>query len=370
MKRFKILIKTLSFLIPVLSFQLFSTSCENEFNDPESFDINTNPPVITSIAEARENTPVEQGVLENIYYIKGKNLGSITSLKYNGYEAGFNPVFVTDNLIISTIPAEAPAVSEINKVRVQTPYGVAEYDFRLLTIESFETGNDGTSDIVTLYGGDFSALEKVIFFSGSEENNNLVETEAEVVDYGAGFITVRVPEGTTQAFIRVNTTLGASTVSESYGFNFPLFVDSINPDWHIDGWNNDGSGVTDEVAIGQYSVKANLVGWGGLNFQVNDDDHNLGAKFDNYSTLVFKAYATEANQQLVLDVNDGEVHWDGENAIEISNPDYGWEPGDWTPVEIKLSDLYPGGTEPTTIWRMYFQIEQGTFYIDDMGFLE
>ncbi len=372
MKKFKYLYNVSKYSILVWSLIMTLSSCDNEFNDPEALhNRNPQPPVITSVAEARENVSVEQGVLENLYYIKGENLASVKSIKYNGYEAGYNPVYVTDNLIISSIPEEAPVIGS-NKLRLETEHGVAEYDFTLLTITGYETGNDGTGDIVIIGGGDFTHLKEVVFFTGSEEDGNLVENIAQVREHDNDQIVAYVPEGTTQAYIRVTTDLGASVVSESYGFNYPIFVDSLNPDWTFDGWS--GGTIDDDPALGQYSIRADISGWGGLSINTIDEDKSLGATFKNYTTLVFKVYATAPNQRLVFGVNHSDqgdgIHWDAsDNVLQISNPDFGWEPGDWTQIEIPLSKMFAAGTGPQTIYRIYFQIEQGTFYIDDMGFL-
>ena len=86
--------KKVAFLTKVLIvFTLLGlgNSCTNEFNESDfPIDQSTEPPIIISVSEAREDTPVQQGVLENVYYIRGEHLGSLTSIKNNGYEAGYN----------------------------------------------------------------------------------------------------------------------------------------------------------------------------------------------------------------------------------------------------------------------------------------
>src|SRR5690606_8602284 len=107
-------------------------------------------------------------------------------------------------------------------------------------------------------------------------------------------------------------------------------------------------------------------GWGGLQISTNGQDQSLGADFGSYSRLVFKVYATEEGQSLVFRVNNGEVHWEGDQALDITPND--WELGDWVDIEIPLNQLFPTNP-PSTIWRIDFQIEQGVFYVDEMGFL-
>jgi len=367
MKKFKYLNNISKYSVFVLSLIMALASCDNEFNDPEPLhNTNTEPPVITSVAEARENLPVTEGVLENLYYIKGENLASVKSIKYNGYEAGYNPVYVTDNLIISSIPEEAPFIGT-NILRLETVYGVAEYDFSLLTITDFSEATIDGESVVIINGGDFSNVEKVTFVSGTEELGNLVEKPATIKEELSDKekIVAVVPDGVVQAFIYVETTSGAVAVSESYGFNYAIFVDAINPDWNFDGWS--GGMLSESPALGQYSMRADIEGWGGFSIATNGEEKSLGANPANYERIIFKVYATAPDMSLVFRVNDGEVHWEGDQAIDITLP--GWELGDWTEIEIPLSDLYQPGSFPSTIWRIDFQIEQGTFYIDDMGFL-
>src|SRR5690606_31129397 len=181
MKKFKYFNNISKYSVLVLSMIMTLSSCDNEFNDPKPLhNRNTEPPVITSVAEARENKSVTEGVLLNMYNIKGKNLASVKSIKYNGYEAGYNPVYVTDNLIISSIPEEAPYLNQANKLRLETVYGVTEYDFSLLTITEFVEETVDGENLVYIYGGDFTNVARVTFVSGSEELGNLDVKEAEI----------------------------------------------------------------------------------------------------------------------------------------------------------------------------------------------
>src|SRR5690606_24272257 len=152
---------------------------------------------------------------------------TVKSIKYNGYEAGYNPVYVTDNLIISSIPEEAPYLNQANKLRLETEYGVTEYNFSLLNITEFTEATVDGESLVYIYGGDFTNVSQVLFVSGSEELGNLEERTATIKEELSTKerVVVVVPDGVIQAFIHVQTASGATVVSESYGFNYPIFTD-------------------------------------------------------------------------------------------------------------------------------------------------
>ena len=316
-------------------------------------------PVVKGVYTARYQEEIKQGVLENMVNIKGENFSSLKAIYFNGYEAYFNPTMVTDTDIFVVIPKEAPFISNLNKLRLVTAAGATEYDFPLLTITSFNTGNDGIGDTVTLYGGDFTYANQVVFSRGSEENGDLVENEADIISQTATELTVYVPAGTTQAYINVNTTLGASVRSKSYGFNYPLYVDSPNSDWDVSGWSGTQDTASTDYALGQYSVKRESEQWGGLTFFLNEGANPI--VFADYSSIAVKIYAVAEGQTLVLAFND----FDASVSLEL-------KAGEWKEFNIPLTDFYSAGSGPETITRIDFQASSDgiqVFYVDDFGLL-
>jgi hypothetical protein len=337
------------------------TSCENDFRDPSSPDA-SKPPVIHSVSEATEDVAVTQGVLQGTYIIRGEYLGTLSKVYFNGYQAGFNPAFVTDNIAFVTVPVNAPYVGQANILRLETLGGAVEYDFSLLTIEEFtEETVDGVK-LVHLFGGDFTDTSTVTFVSGSEENGNLVELPAEIVFVSETMVTVEVPDGVEQAFIYLATSRGAIAQSDSYGFSYSIYIDELHPEWTTSEWGGTHDLASTEVALGQYSIKSIREGWSGLTF--------LGPNipFDEYDAITVSVYGTgAAGDSVTLAIND----FDGaasHQPIELI-------PGEWNKVVIPLSDFYPNGGEPSTIFRLDFQessntgLSQYIFYVDDFGFL-
>ncbi|GGK53477.1 MULTISPECIES: hypothetical protein [Flavobacteriaceae] len=357
-------LKKFGFLI-LFSVGFFITSCENEFAD-DKVSHSTKPPVITSVSEAREDTPVQQGVLENVYYIRGEALSSVVSIKYNGYEAGFNPVFVSDDLIISKIPEGAPYISDSNTLTIETLYGVVNYDFSLLSLEEFtEEIVDGKSAVI-LHGGDFTDVNRVIFQSGTEETGDLVEKEATIMSVSQTEVVVEVPAGIVQAFIYVFTSRGAIVQSASYGFNYPMFTDELSPGWEIGGWDGDNA-LSSAIALGSTSIERSATAnWGGLTFTPGDDSETLF--WGDYRTVSFQIYsANSSTKRVKLAFND------------FSNAEFYLTlvPNQWTKFVLPLSGFYPAGTAPETITRIDFQMaaEDGDagpylYYLDQFGFIQ
>lgn len=336
-------------------------ACTNEFNQNE-LDAGTNePPVITSVSDAREDAEVQTGVLGNLYYIRGKNLASTVSIKYNGFDAGFNPTLVTENLVISQIPAGAPYINTSNKLTVETLYGAAEYDFSLLTITDFNEGVLDGLNAVTLNGGDFTDADRVMFVSGSEELGTLEEKEATIIDKTDTTISVEVPSGIVQAFIYVFVN-GAVAQSTSYGFNYPIFTDEIINDWEIGGWDGIQE-LSDEVVLGATSIRRESNNWSGLTFTVSDVTEDL--IIADYSALNFQIFpANSETVRVACALNDFET----QVVLDLV-------PGEWNSFSIPLTDFYPPGTAPETITRIDFQEFSGgnppfLFYLDQFGLIE
>ena len=348
-------------IILMLLVLLQLTSCEDEFQK-DSIPESKAPPIIESVSEAREDTPVTQGVLEGTYIIRGENLASLISIEFNGFQAGFNPALLTDNIAFVTVPLDAPYVDQPNVLRLENSIGVTEYDFSLLTIEGFtEETVDGVK-MVTLQGGDFTETSSVTFVSGTEEEGNLVELPATILSVSQTEVVVEVPSGVEQAFIYLETSRGAVAQSDSYGFSYSIYIDSLHPDWSTSEWGGTHDLASTEVALGEFSIRSTREGWSGLSFLAPN------IPFDEYDAITVSVYGTGAPGDTVqIALND----FDGAQTVQPIE----LIPGEWNKVVIPLSDFYPNGGMPDTIFRMDFQESSNTgmaqyiFYIDDFGFL-
>lgn len=350
------------FKYPILIISLLITfACSNEFNKSDLALGNTDPPIITGVSDATLNVAVETGVLGNTYYIKGENLASVESIKFNGFDAGFNPTLATETLIITQVPRDAPFLGGANKLAVRTLNGTAEYDFSLLTITDFSEGIVEGTNAVTLNGGDFTDADQVLFVSGSEELGNLEEKEARIISKSEGNISVEVPAGIVQAFIYVFVN-GAVAQSTSYGFNYPIFTDAIVNDWGLGGWDG-AQALSDEVTLGSNSIRRDSNNWSGLTITASGT--TTVPKIADYSAINFQIFpANDETIRIACALND----FDTQVVLELV-------PGEWNSFSIPLTDFYPAGTAPETISRVDFQEFSGgnppfLFYLDQLGFIE
>ncbi len=334
-------------------------ACENEFEGDDDGP-NTNPPVITSVSEAREDVAVTQGVLEGTYIIRGENLSSLVSIHFNGVQAGFNPALLTDNIAFVRIPREAPFVGQTNTMRLETLGGVIEYDFSLLTIEGFtEETIDGVK-VVNLQGGDFTDASKVTFVSGSEALGNLEERPANILSVSPTQVSVEVPSGVTQAFIFLETSRGAIAQSASFGFNLSVYIDGLSAGWTTSEWGGTHDLASTEFALGEFSIKSIREAWSGLTFLPEDVD----IAYNDFQAITVQIYGTDDIVSVRLALNDFDAQ------VELT-----LVPGEWTKFVIPLSDFYPNGGPPEEIFRIDFQESSNTglpqyiFYVDDFGFL-
>ncbi|WP_424494241.1 hypothetical protein [Salinimicrobium sp. GXAS 041] len=346
------------FIILLLAAFTF-TSCESDF-DVDEIEGGNEPPVITSVSEVQEDTPVTQGVLENTYIIRGENFSTLTEIYINGTRAGFNPALTTDNLTFFTIPSDAPYVGQENKLRLINLSGETSYDFSLLTIEEFtEATSDEGIKTVTLIGGDFTETSTVTFVSGTEEAGNLVERDAEILSVTETEVTVAVPDGVEQAYIYLETARGAVAQSDSYGFSYSIYIDALNSEWEMSQWGGTYDLFNEDPALGQYSIESVREGWSGLTFLPNE---TIG--YNTYGDLTVSLYGTVEGQLVNIAFND----FNSSVQVELI-------PGQWTKYVIPLSDWYPTGGAPATISRIDFQEATNTgaaqyiFYVDDFGFL-
>lgn len=351
-------INAIKFAVAILAVFALA-ACENDFKSDDD-EPTTAPPEVTSVSEAREDKEVRQGVLGSTYIIRGKNLSSMVSIEFNGFNAGFNPALLTDELAFVQVPEEAPFLDQANIMRVETLGGVIEYDFSLLTVESFTEETLNGVKVVNLMGGDFTDVAKVTFVSGSEETNNLEEREATIVSISQTQVTVEVPAGVTQAFIFVETSRGAVAQSESFGFSYSIYIDGLNADWQTSEWGGTHDLASSEVALGQSSIKSVREAWSGLTFV----PENADIKFSDYQSVTVQIFGAGDTKAVNLALNDFAT----QVTLQLT-------PGEWTKFTIPLSDFYPNGGAPDEIFRMDIQeasntgLPQYIFYVDDFGFL-
>jgi hypothetical protein len=121
---------------------------------------NYNPQVI------KFDSTTTEGKKQNLYAIIGQNLGSVTSVKFNGVSAYFNAALVSDNTIIVSIPQDVPTgPDQPNKLVVTTLHGSVSYAFTVLTppptVSKVSDYNFVAGSQITLTGVSFATITAV-----------------------------------------------------------------------------------------------------------------------------------------------------------------------------------------------------------------
>jgi hypothetical protein len=178
---------------------------------------NSEGPVITGIrasAPAPNDSMLTKAGPGQVVVIQGANLASAKQILFNGYPAPFNSALFANNTIIVAIPADMPfgrlKPDDLNKVKVITPDGEAEYSFPIVPFAATITGMNNEDaqpgDRVTIYGNNFFFVKKVIFPGGVEVDTNLTANDA------GNQLQVTVPGSvTTGGPIKIETLYGTAT---------------------------------------------------------------------------------------------------------------------------------------------------------------
>ena len=181
--------------------------------------------------------------------------------------------------------------------------------------------------------------------------------DAQIVSATESEIKVIVPSGVTfPSEISVTTSGGtSSTLPAKFGFSSVIYDDTLIPSgWWYGTWNGEPYSFTNtsNVNNGVYSIKTELVGWGGFALGAGTPVDTTGS-----SALKFSIYSQNGGAiQIVLNGNFG-----GGKVINLTQ-------GKWTNITIPLSEF----GNPTSITGIVLQEFNGagnTYYIDDLGLI-
>jgi len=212
----KALIKNILFVAVAVA-SCFLTACKDEDNG------SANTPVVRyvrSCDSAKSDSLITKASLGSTIAIIGENLGDVKEIWFNDQQAKVNPVYVTSNSILVTIPSGIPT-DVTGKIRFVTQSGLeSTYDFGVvvpspvLNSMKCEYVADGDTAVIE---GDFFLNPKV-YFKGNMEAQivSFTKTELKVIvpsDAEAGPVTVESMYGSTRSIFnfRDNSVVSPST---------------------------------------------------------------------------------------------------------------------------------------------------------------
>ncbi|NIG55571.1 glycan-binding surface protein [Chitinophaga sp. Cy-1792] len=130
------------------------------------------PPVITKITlldSTKTDSTFVTALPGTLLLVTGSNLAGLTSVKFNGQDAYFNPTYNTNTHLIITIPGNAPTEATDpnvpNTITFTTGHGVTTYTFKLIvpppSITAISNENALAGDSVYIYGSSLYLIEKI-----------------------------------------------------------------------------------------------------------------------------------------------------------------------------------------------------------------
>ncbi|SFB84316.1 hypothetical protein SAMN04487907_101879 [Zunongwangia mangrovi] len=344
MKHIKILYKV---TILVFVAGLMFTSCDNEDDSNGSSEL-----IVESISFAENDSLVNTGYANNMYIIRGEGFSDLRKIYFNETDTYFNPTLVTDQVIFVTIADGTPFRGENNNLVLQTSDNSVTYEFPIgappPSITGFNPLAGGAGDIVTIEGEVFDDLIEVRFG----------DIPAEVVSSTTTEIKVRVPEGVVQAPIFVETEGGITRATQTFGFKYLIYDDSLDNSWWIGGWDGTQDFEnTEQVRRGDFAIKRTYTGaYSG--FQIGNGTGELSVS--DYQAIKMSIYTTSGGQNVQLVINS---NYDAPYVISLTQ-------GEWTNITVPFEEL---GSPSGTINEIVVQEISGNapvvIYIDDIGLI-
>jgi hypothetical protein len=210
---------------------------------------NTTPQTV-----AFDSTTTE-GKLQNMYAIIGSNLGSVTTVSFNGASVYFNKALGTDSTILVSIPKDAPAgPTQSNVLQVTTLHGLAEFKFSILlpapTVSDVSTLNFSEGSQVVLTGIGLGSVTAV-----SLQGTN---AQATIVAKEDTKLTLTMPATTANSAKLVFTYPSGQAASKQEFVNlantYVFFTDDYNNGWSGNFWGK-GEVSGEAVKTGTKSLK-------------------------------------------------------------------------------------------------------------------
>ena len=294
------------------------------------------------------------------YVIKGTNLGSTTSITFNGVAAYFNRALASNTNLIVSIPATAPfGPDQSGALVVTTLHGSVTYKFTILqpppAITAISPLAGSAGDTLTVTGTVLDNATAVKFGT----------VPAKIVGNTSTQIKVLIPEGVVQAYIFVTTPGGTAKSGASFGFKYIIYADGLTPGWGGNGGGYSGYNSTldfmntEHVKRGTDAIK---VVFGG----------SYGAIQIGYGGSPVLPVATLGLTAIKFSVYGGTGSTTGDKLQVVINGNYigvtvSIVAGAYSDFTVPLSTL----GSPATITEFVLQSQgaASTIYVDDIGFI-
>lgn len=293
------------------------------------------------------------GNLGNFYIIYGTNLGSATSITFNGYSAYFSRALLTDNSIVVQVPSKTPyyGAKATDSLVVTTLYGKVYYKFIILapppTASSYSNYNYQPSvtsaSQITITGVGFANVTSVDVAAavGSATGTTTIVSKNDSV-MTLKFNSSSVERG--NLVFHYTSASSQLTIKDAQDLvnmdNTVRFVtDNIEPGWGSWSWGP-ASISTAKARTGTASFAAQY----GANSWWIDGLRNGGggateglAYSPDYKYLSFWVFGGSADQKIYIEFGGGPAA--GFNQNQVAANQYAVPAGVWTYYKIPIGNL-------------------------------
>ena len=285
--------------------------------------------------------------------IMGENLGGARSLWINDQQAILSPTFITNNAIITRVPAQIP--KEItNQMRVLFADGKSlTYDFAVdisePLISYMKSEYVNTGEVATINGNYFYE-PLVVKFSGGVVAE-LLSVEDEVIQ-------VKVPDGAQPGPITITSNFGETESSFWFRDNRNLiatFDGTTSGLWHgaeLIVASDDDIEPIDGKFI---RLKTDLGAWGWYEMYVGPSDSDVAVELKNIPADAFEnpdRYSLKFEINTLKSLTGAAIHMyiGPDMAGKRNDVNYNWQPnintaGQWETVTIPWDDVYEANKE-------------------------
>jgi hypothetical protein len=284
------------------------------------------------------------GSLGNYYVIEGSNLGSATTVSFNGVSAYFNRALMTDNSLIVEVPSNTPAIGPqaTDSLVVVTLHGSAYYKFAIIppppTIAGASDYDFWQGSQITFSGVGFANVTAV-GLTGSTAT-------ATIVSQSDTLLVLQFPAATVNranlvfSYTSVGSTLTQTSTQEFIDLDnaYNVFAfGNIQNGWYNNSWTNPsgpnpGTGPTH--SYGQTQSYALVFPNGGWQMEGWGGSTSNPTIFSNYKYYTFWILGGVQQEVLTISADQLATPWQqptGSGIFTITVP-----PGVWTYFKIPI----------------------------------
>ena len=304
--------------------------------------IQQNPPQVLAF-----DSVVTSANLGNLYQIQGTNLGSATSVTFNGFTAYFNRALITDNSIIVQVPSNTPYLGPAanDSLVVTTEHGKVGYKLVILppppTVAGYSDYDFTAGSRITLTGVGFASVTAVKVSGTLGGSGNATITSQNDTVMVLQFDSMNVSRGnlvfTYNAGGQTDSAKGTQELVDIDNAYQVFAYGNIAPGWGSWSWDNAQiSNVHAITSNESWNAQFSGGGWKIDGFRNGGGNLTDGLAYSpDYTYLVFWVYGGSAKETLYIEWGNEGFNNSGANEINAQTI----QPNQWNYIKVPISSL-------------------------------